>query len=183
MRLRRWLVSLEPKILEHFDRPWLAWLKPALDRSDMLAFRRRPLAVGAAIGVALGVIPTQAEVILVAILCALFRGNLVMATLAGWYNNAFTFVGVYWLGYLIGEAIFPGTSAFPNLSGIEFGSSLWFSTVARGLAQLGWPTVVGTLVLGLGLAALAYFAVQALWLWPVWKRLRRMRARREGAAR
>ncbi len=178
MRLRRWLVSLEPKILHQFDRPWLAWLKPSLDRSDMLSFRRQPLAVGVAIGVALGIVPTQAEVILVALLCAIFRGNIVAATLAGWYNNAFTFVGVYWLGYLIGNRLFPGEHEFPDLSGIEFGSSLWFSKVLHGLGQLGWPTVVGTMILGLILAAIAYCAVQILWLWPAWKRLKRIRAHR-----
>ncbi len=177
-RIRPWLNALEPKILHLLDRPSLAWAKPWLDRSDMLSFRRQPLALGAAIGVALGVIPTQAEVILVVALCALFRGNILMATLAGWYNNAFTFVGVYWLGYLIGQAIFPGQDEFPDLRGIEFGSSLWFSRVLDGLAQLGWPTLVGTTLLGLLLGALAYVLVQALWLWPVWRRLRRLRAYR-----
>jgi len=177
MRIRRWLVSLEPRILHQFDRPWLAWLKPSLDRSDMLSFRRRPLAVGVAIGVALGVVPTQAEVLLVAVLCALLRGNVVAATLAGWYNNAFTFVGVYWLGYVIGNRLFPGEQTFPDLAGVEFGSSLWFSTVLRGLTELGWPTLVGTLILGLSLATVAFFVVHAVWLWPAWKRLKRIRSR------
>jgi hypothetical protein len=65
MKLRRWLRSLEPRVLHLLDRKWLSWAKPWIDSHDLLSFQRQPLAVGVAIGLALGVIPTQIEVFLV----------------------------------------------------------------------------------------------------------------------
>jgi uncharacterized protein len=56
---------LEPKVLHFLDRKWLAWSKPWIDAHDLLSFQRQPLAAGVAIGLALGVIPTQIEVFIV----------------------------------------------------------------------------------------------------------------------
>ena len=50
MRIRRWLRQIEPRILAELDRPSLAWAKPWLDRHELFAFTRRPLARGLAIG-------------------------------------------------------------------------------------------------------------------------------------
>jgi hypothetical protein len=68
MKLRRWLASIEPRASKQFERPSLRWMKPWIDSHELLSFRRYPLVAGVAIGVTLGVIPTQFEVIFMFVL-------------------------------------------------------------------------------------------------------------------
>lgn len=175
MRLRRWLSSIEPRVLRQFDRAWLSWMKPWIDSHELLSFRRHPLAIGVAIGVALGVIPTQLEVFLVFFLCVLFRGNIVAATVVGWYNNAFTVVPLYVCAFYLGDFILPGTRTLPELKN-PVGD--WWGAFQMWVDALGLPLVVGLIPIGLGLGVISYFAVHLLWLRPVWARAKRMRARK-----
>jgi uncharacterized protein len=172
MRLRRWLSSIEPRVLRQFDRRWLAWMKPWIDSHELLSFRRHPLAVGVAIGVALGVIPTQIEVFLVFFLCVLFRGNIVAATVVGWYNNAFTVVPLYICAFYLGDFILPGTRVLPELKNPN---GDWWGAFTMWVEALGLPLVVGLIPIGIGLGVISYFAVHLLWLRPVWARAKRMR--------
>jgi uncharacterized protein len=176
MKLRRWLASLEPRVLRELDRPWLRWMKPWIDSHDLLSFRRQPLAVGVAIGVALGVIPTQIEVILVFFLCVLFRGNIVAATVVGWYNNTLTVVPLYALAFYIGDLLLPGTHTLPEL---KDPNGNWWGALSAWIEALGMPLLVGLPVLGLALGAIGFFVVQYLWLRPVLSRVRRIRALRQ----
>ncbi len=172
MKLRRWLISIEPRVLRQFDRAWLAWMKPWIDSHELLSFRRYPLAIGVAIGVTLGVIPTQIEVIFVFVLCVLMRGNIVAATVVGWYNNAFTVVPLYIAAYYIGDFIAPGHRPIPKL---ENPNGDWWGAFQSWVDALGLPLLIGLPVLGLTLGLVSYFAVHYLWLRPVWARARRMR--------
>jgi uncharacterized protein len=176
MKLRRWLASLEPRVLREFDRPWLRWMKPWIDSHDLLSFRRQPLAVGVAVGVALGVIPTQIEVILVFFLCVLFRGNIVAATVVGWYNNTLTIVPLFALAFYIGDLLLPGTHVLPELKNPN---GDWWAASQAWIEALGVPLLVGLPVVGLVLGAISYFVVQYMWLRPVLSRVRRIRALRQ----
>ncbi len=174
MKLRRWLASIEPRVLREFDRPWLSWMKPWIDSHELLSFRRYPLAIGVAIGVALGVIPTQLEVFLVFFLCVLFRGNIVAATVVGWYNNAFTMVPLFAAAYYIGDAILPGTRTMPELKNPN---GDWWGAFHAWVEALGMPLLMGLPIIGVTLGALSYLAVHYFWLRPVWARAKRMRSR------
>jgi uncharacterized protein len=175
MKLRRWLSSLEPRVLREFDRPWLRWMKPWIDSHDLLSFRRMPLAVGVAIGVALGVIPTQIEVIFVFFLCVLFRGNIVAATVVGWYNNTLTVVPLFAFAFYVGDLLLPGSHVLPELRNPN---GDWWGALHAWIDALGMPLLVGLPVVGLLLGAISFFAVQYIWLRPVWMRAKRIRALR-----
>jgi uncharacterized protein len=175
MKFRRWLASIEPRALREFDRPWLSWMKPWIDSHELLSFRRYPLAIGVAIGVALGVIPTQIEVFLVFFLCVLFRGNIVAATVVGWYNNAFTVVPLYICAFYLGDFILPGTRVIPELKNPD---GDWWGAFNMWIEALGLPLIVGLIPIGLTLGAISYFAVHFFWLRPVWARAKRIRALR-----
>jgi uncharacterized protein len=180
MKLRRWLSSLEPRVLREFDRAWLAWSKPWIDSHDLLSFRRQPLAVGVAIGVTLGVIPTQIEVILVFFLCVLFRGNIVAATVVGWYNNTLTMVPLYAFAFYVGDILLPGTRVLPELKNPN---GDWWGAFHTWIEALGLPLLVGLPVVGAALGAISFFAVHYLWLRPVWARAKRIRELRSRSTR
>lgn len=173
MKFRRWLSALEPRVLHFLDRPWLAWAKPMIDERDVFSFRCHPLAMGVAIGMGLGVIPTQIEVIAVILLCALFRGNIVAAIVVGWYNNPFTIVPLYMLAYYVGDALLPGHTPLPPF---ESPNGDWYSAFKLWAGALGQPLALGLPILGFFLAVLGYASMQFMWRWPVWRRAQRMRA-------
>jgi uncharacterized protein len=174
MKLRRWLRSLEPRVLHVLDRKWLAWSKPWMDSHDLLSFQRHPLAIGVAIGLALGVIPTQIEVFIVIALCILFRGNIVAAIVVGWYNNPFTILPLYMLAYWVGDLVLPGNRPLPPF---ENPNGDWWGAFQTWSSALGTPLMVGLPIVGLVIAAIGYAAVHLLWRWPVWKRAKRMRGK------
>ncbi len=176
MRIKRWFRSLEPRVLAELDRPWLAWAKPWLDRHDLFAFNRRPLAMGVAIGLFCGLIPGPLQVAGTIIFCSLLRGNVVAGVVATFYTNPLTIIPLYILAFHIGEHLLPGTYVLQPFADVPFGSSGWVSAVSDWVQTLGWPLAVGLPVMGLWFAANGYWLVNYLWLRPVVARLKRMRA-------
>ena len=109
--------------------------------------------------------------------CILWRGNIVAGFGATLLSNPLTIVPLYLVAYQIGSFFLPTEAALVPISGIttaHFGSTDWFMAVSTWLQSLGWPLVVGLLILGLNLAGLGYALVQIAWLWPVHRRKVRM---------
>ena len=74
--------------------------------------------------------------------------------------------------------VLPGEQVLVPIGQIDFSSAGWMLALSQWVQSLGWPLVVGLPILGLAMGALAYITVQALWLWPVCLRFRRMKSRR-----
>lgn len=174
-RLRRWLRSLEPRVLQQFEHPALSWAKPWLDGHDLFSFNRNPLAKGIAIGLFCGLIPGPLQILGGLFLCSILRGNVIAAAVATFYTNPFTIVPLYALAYQIGSFLIPNSPPLP-----PWDSSLGtFNALVVWFKALGWPLVVGLPTMGLLFASWGYAITQILWLRPVIARARRMRAQRE----
>jgi uncharacterized protein len=178
MRIKRWFRSLEPRVLAELDRPWLAWAKPWLDRHDLFAFNRRPLAMGVAIGLFCGLIPGPLQVAGTIVCCSLLRANVVAGVIATFYTNPVTIIPLYILAFHIGEHLLPGRYTLPPFGDATLGSAEWISAVYVWVQSLGWPIVVGLPVMAFGFAVNGYWLVNYLWLRPVVARLRQMKRRR-----
>ena len=94
-------------------------------------------------------------------------------------SNPITIVPLYIVAFQIGSLILPGEQVLVPIGQIDFDSPSWMHALSQWVQGLGWPLVAGLPILGVAMGALAYVAVQALWLWPVWLRFRRMKAWRE----
>ncbi len=175
--LRRWLRSLEPRVLDMLHGAMWERYKPWLARRDVLSFARHPLARGVAIGMFCGLIPGPLQVLGTIAMCALWRGNLVAGVVTTFYTNPFTIVPLYMLAFQIGTFLLPGNHVLPPLANIDFGSTAWVSGMMHWVQGLGWPLAVGLPVMALWFACTAYCLVQALWLAPVVKRARAMQRR------
>ena len=180
-RVRHWLRGLEPKVLGHLHGPLLERARPWLNRHDVFDFDRRPLARGVAIGMFCGLIPGPLQVPATFLLCAWLHGNAIAGVLATCYTNPLTIVPLYILAFQLGQWVLPGSYALPPLPAMGASAVDWMHGLMDWVQAMGWPLLVGLPLLGAGFAALAYAAMQALWLSPAIKRawrLFRRRARR-----
>jgi uncharacterized protein len=174
MSLRRWLRTLEPRVLSEFERPGLAWMKNWLDGHDVFAFTRNPLAKGIAFGLFCGLIPGPLQVLSTGLLCALFRGNIIAGVVATFYTNPLTIIPLYMAAFALGDALLPGLHDMPAWSGGAGGDG-FFNALLQWVKAMGWPLAVGLPALALAVALIGYLIIQILWLLPVMKRARRMR--------
>jgi uncharacterized protein (DUF2062 family) len=176
-KFRSWLRHLEPRVLDSLNGPLLRRMRPWLDRHDVLSFTREPLARGVAIGMLCGLIPGPLQVLGSMLMCAWLRGNVIAAALATMYTNPVTIVPLYWLAFQIGAMVLPGEHPMPAFEAPEGGVGAWMEGLGDWMTALGWPLLVGLPVLAFLLAAIAYAVMQLLFLTPVIRRARRMRAR------
>lgn len=177
MRFRRWLRSLEPRVLAELDRPTLSWAKPWLDRHDLFSFTRRPLARGLAMGLLCGLIPGPLQIAATIVACSLVRGNIVAGVIATFYTNPITIVPLYALAFQIGSALLPGTQTMPVFDA-AMTTEGWFVAVSQWLQALGWPLVIGLPVMGIWFAVNGYLLFTWFWLRPVVARARRINLQR-----
>ena len=180
MTLRTWLRSLEPRVLSEFDRPGLAWMKTWLDGHDVFSFTRHPMAKGVAFGLFCGLIPGPLQVLGASVLCILVRGNIIAGVVATFLTNPLTIIPLYVVAFHLGDAVLPGVHNIPPWSGGNGGVS-FFEALMTWVKAMGWPLIVGLPVLALMLACTGYVLTQFLWLRPVMKRAKRMRASHEAA--
>lgn len=178
-RLMLWFESLEPRVLDMLNGPFTSKLRPWVDQHDLFSFAREPLARGLAFGLFCSLIPGPLQIIGTVIACTLWRGNIIAGAVATFISNPITIVPIYLLAYQIGTLILPDAgAAAPSLAGLAshtFGTSEWFTAIGQMLQSMGWPLVLGLMILGLNMAALAYAMVQVFWLWPVHQRQIRMK--------
>ncbi|MFG6448490.1 DUF2062 domain-containing protein [Roseateles sp. BYS180W] len=156
------------------QRPWL-WV----------AHRRR-VALGAALGLAVGVIPLPTQMFFAALLAIPFRANVAAAVAATWLTNPFTLVPIWGLAIFLGRAVLghDGAVAAPASLSLQWSEPLsWWSTLTQWLADLGPPLLVGLPLAGVVLGTLTYVAVYIGW-WAVIRleRRRRLRLRAQRSA-
>jgi uncharacterized protein len=173
MMIRKWLRSLEPRMLAEFDRPALAWLKSWLDQHDVFSFTREPLAKGIAFGLFCSLIPGPLQIIAAAILCVYFRGNVLAAATGTLLSNPLTIVPLYVVAFKIGAFLLPGSHVLPPWRG-ENGSDAFFTALINWIQAMGWPLVVGLPTLAFAIAITGYALTQIAWLTPVIRRAKRM---------
>lgn len=151
------------------ERPWL-WVA-----------HRRKVALGAALGVGIGVIPGPGQMGLAAIAAIVFRGNVAAAAAATWLTNPFTLVPIWSLAIALGSWVLPheaGQAWVPSLQLDWAHPSLWWDAISTWLMSLGKPLLVGLPLAGLVLGVVTYFIVYHAWWFWIWSaRRNRLRAR------
>ncbi len=120
----------------------------------LIRIRSNPqeIARGLAIGVFVGITPFIGFHMLLAVaLAVLLKGNKFMALLGTWVGNPLTFSFIFFLDYKVGRWILGGGPKILKLSSVR----------PLDILHLSWkillPMSVGSLLLGLAAAVLAYF--------------------------
>lgn len=152
------------------DRPWL-WV----------AHRRR-VALGAGVGLAVGVIPLPTQMLLAALVAIGCRANVAAAIAATWLTNPLTLVPIWSLAIFLGRQVLGvhGPISPPQELTLDWRDpGSWWPVASEWLSQLGAPLLVGLPFAGVVLGAALYVVVYIGW-WAVIRleRRRRLRLRR-----
>ncbi|TCJ11784.1 DUF2062 domain-containing protein [Parasulfuritortus cantonensis] len=158
----------------------LKLFQPLLRHPNLWHLNRHSVAGGVAAGLFAGLIPGPVQMLSGAILAIIFRVNLPVAMVTTWYTNPFTWgpliVAAYWLGSLFtGETI---ARAIPP--DFDWGGGQWSNYLPElwlWFKNLGETYLIGSVALGLLLAALGYVGVQLAWRLYILAYLRRRKRR------
>lgn len=157
----------------------LRLLQPLLRHPNLWHLNRHSVAGGVAAGMFAGLIPGPVQMLSGALLAIAFRVNVPVAMVVTWYTNPLTWgpliVAAYWLGSLFtGETLAQATPPDFDWGG---GWHIYLPEMWQWFKGLGETYLIGSLVLGLGLAVLGYGLVQLAWRLHVLAYLRRRRQR------
>ncbi|MBP8146364.1 MAG: DUF2062 domain-containing protein [Inhella sp.] len=176
---RRWL----PRPDQLASMKGLGWLGRYLQpRPWLWVAHRRKVALGAAVGVAVGVIPLPTQMVLAAGVALALRCNVAAAVAATWLTNPFTLVPIWGLALWLGSFFVPASSAggAPALLALDWlAPATWWPAVWAWVQALGPAWLVGMPLAGLALGSATYAIVFVLWTLVV-RLERRRRLRRQG---
>ena len=176
---RRWLPS--PDNLSKIK--GLGWLSRYLaPRPWLWVAHRRKVAMGVAVGLAVGVIPLPVQMLLGACAAVLFRCNVAAAVAATWLTNPFTLVPIWglalWLGSLVVNT--GAVNGTPEMLALDWmAPATWWPAFLTWIQGMGPAWLVGMPMAALVLGVAAYVVV--FYAWTVVIKLER--ARRLGARR
>jgi uncharacterized protein len=113
------------------------------------------IALGTAIGMFIGMTPTVG-IQMILVLCLafatrpLFHFNKVAALLTVYISNPFTVLPIYWFNYSIGTYFVEATVTYEDFARtLEYeGFAQWWDTVVGLFVRVGWPLILGSLLVG-----------------------------------
>lgn len=167
--LKHWLKRHLPSCDSVRNQRALRWLGTHLTEPDLWYFNRRSVSGGAAVGLFMAFLPMPLQMVPAAIASLFLRVNLPTAILGVWITNPLTVAPIYYACYLLGSWVL-GTPA-----SAEFDPS--WEWLGNELGRVGWPLLIGCLVVSTVSAVIGYAGTQWLWRWQV-RRAWQLRSRR-----
>jgi uncharacterized protein (DUF2062 family) len=143
------------------------------------------IAMGAAAGIFSSVLPTLGQTFIGMILAKMLRGSVIASLPWSWLSNPFTTLPIWYGCYRVGLLVTGGERmSFHDVTALftRFLDLPWREALSHGFTDLGGiflPTLLGSLMIGAGAAALGYVAIH----WAVVRLHARRAERRAGWAR
>ena len=156
------------------------WLKPVahhLQEPGLWHLQHEAVARGVAIGLFWAFALPVAQILVAAVHCVWWRGNIPVAAGATLITNPFTIGFWLWLAYKLGSLILgvsPQEAAASDAVLDAAAASAGFDAVAW-LQRFGWPAVLGMAMFAVGGSAGGYVLVKLIWRWRVWFKRRVLR--------
>jgi len=170
---------------------FLRLLGPSLTHPGVWRLTRRSVAGGVAAGMFCGLMPPPFQFLSAGVLAVLLRVNLPIALFTTLYTNPLTAIPIYLVCLEMGIVLFrlfelplANADAQGHLSPpppFDFTAPLdSLGALAGWLIGLGWPLVLGVVVVGMLLSLLSYAVVYWGWAWRASRqRERRARSRQD----
>jgi uncharacterized protein (DUF2062 family) len=146
---------------------YLKHLGVLLHDENLWHLNRRSVSGGVALGLFWAMIPFPSQMVAAAISAIPLRVNLPISVVLVWVTNPLTMPPVFYFNYKLGTWLL----GKPARIG-EFQLSVEWIT--REIGVIWKPLLLGSLISGIVLAGLGYFAMRMYWRWHV---IRRYRAR------
>jgi uncharacterized protein (DUF2062 family) len=141
------------------------WLDPRLWLRAILMLDDTPhsIALGAAIGLFVGLTPTGGIQMLLVMLIAFatnwaFRFNRIAALIAVYVSNPLTTVPIFWFNYRVGTLFFAETVSWDEFKRLfrYHNFADWWQSLKEMFVIVGMPLLVGSCVVGLLTALISY---------------------------
>ncbi len=160
--LIRWLQRFVPDAEQLRANKTLQKFGPALQHAELWQLNRRSARFAVAIGFFCACLPIPCQMLLAAALAIGCRGHLPLAVGLVWLNNPVTLPFIFYGNYRLGLLLTTTTDS------AVASSSLLEQSGAELMAQLGElaiPLAIGSVLAGLGSAALASLLLDIVWRW------------------
>lgn len=126
------------------------------------------IALGLAIGIFITWTPTMGlQMVLTILLATLMRANKFVGVPFVWISNPVTAVPLYGMNYFIGTCVLPGDYSLAkftdSVSHAVFAGGSWTEKIAAwwsATIDFFWPLWIGSVLVGLVLAVVTYFAIR-----------------------
>ncbi len=139
---------------------WLRWLGPSLSHPSLWRWQRHSVALGVGIGIFFGFLVPIAQIPLSAVCAVLFRANISVAAVSTLVTNPFTFPGIYYAAYQVGNLfISENVNNEIQTSTIVEVSSSWTDT----LLNSGKPLLIGLVTFAVVFGISSYFFTSLIW--------------------
>lgn len=152
----------------------LQFLGEHLHNPNLWHLNRKSAALAFAVGFFCMYLPIPGQMIVAAVLALLVGANLPLSVVLVWITNPVTMPPMFYAAYKLGSWVL----------GVENEINPDVFTLSGALSEVGdiwWPLLLGSLILGVSLAALGYFGI--LWLWRFMTIRRWHKRRRERQSR
>ncbi|MGH8381182.1 DUF2062 domain-containing protein [Pseudomonas sp.] len=152
----------------------LRFLGRLLHDPNLWHLNRHSVARAMAVGLFAAFIPVPMQMLLAASLAILLRGNMPIAVSLVWLTNPFTMPPVFYCTYQMGAWLM-------QVPPRTLPEELTFEWITGELSTLWQPFLLGSVVCGLLLGALAYCLTMLYWRWWVGRQWRRRKQKISGA--
>ncbi|MFJ5239627.1 DUF2062 domain-containing protein [Pseudomonas neuropathica] len=151
----------------------LRFLGKLLHDPNLWHLNRHSVARAMAVGLFAAFLPIPAQMLVAAALAVTVRGNLPIAVSLVWLTNPITMPAVFFCTYQAGAFLM-------DVPARHLPDELTWEWISGELSTLWQPFLLGSVVVGLVLGALAYCIVMMYWRWWVarqWARRKKSRMR------
>lgn len=165
---RRWIKSVLPDPQRTRDHKWLRFFGRRLHDPQLWHLSRRSVAGGLSAGVFSALVPIPFQMVLAGFLALWLRVNLPLAVATVWLTNPVTIPPIFYTTYRFGAWLL-------NSEPLNLQFQLSWDWLSYNLAVIWQPLLLGSLTIGLLLAAITYLLVSLAWRWYVVAARRRPR--------
>jgi len=151
----------------------LRFLGKLLHDPNLWHLNRHSVARAMAVGLFAAFLPIPAQMLVAAALAVMVRGNMPIAVSLVWLTNPITMPAVFFCTYQAGAFLM-------DVPARHLPDELTWEWISGELSTLWQPFLLGSVVVGLVLGALAYCLVMMYWHWWVarqWARRKKSRMR------
>jgi uncharacterized protein (DUF2062 family) len=128
-----------------------------LHNPNLWHLNRRSVSGAFAAGLFWAMIPIPMQMLAAAASAILFRVNLPVSVGLVWITNPITMPPIFYFNYMVGSIFFPGCSLHMD----EF--QMTPEWISHSLGEIWQPLILGSLIVGIVLAAIGYSGMRLFW--------------------
>ena len=147
------------------DHKHLQFLGTLLHDPNIFHLTRRSVSGAFSVGLFMAFVPVPFQMVLAAIGAIVARVNLPIAVALVWITNPLTMPPIFYFNYLVGTWLLPSCEPIGEVH-------MTMEWLADSLGEIWLPLYLGSVVVGLVLAAVGYVAIRGFWRWHVVRQYR-----------